>query len=170
MSAQFMDYPAMQDHLAAWGLSTGDVLWLARFERVKVGKFTFAIEDPVLQPGANDNEGSMFIHAACGPASAVFSGDADGPTEVAESSAQPWTSQVMKVGHHGSKTSTAPAWLAAVHPEYAVISCGRDNVYGHPSRSTVSRLNSFGAQVFRTDQQGDVEFGLDPKLGFVPMK
>lgn len=59
---------------------------------------------------------------------------------------------VLKVGHHGSAYSSSPAFIAAVHPKYAVISVGRHNMFGHPAPSTIATLRRYGAKVFRTDQ------------------
>ena len=59
---------------------------------------------------------------------------------------------VLKVGHHGSAYSSSPAFIAAVHPKYAIISVGRHNMFGHPAPSTIETLQRFGARVYRTDQ------------------
>jgi len=61
---------------------------------------------------------------------------------------------VLKVGHHGSSTSTGYMFLRAVNPRYSVISCGTDNDYGHPHEETLSRLNDIGSTLFRTDLLG----------------
>jgi competence protein ComEC len=63
---------------------------------------------------------------------------------------------VLKVGHHGSSTSTSDAFLAAVHPDVAIISVGAGNKYGHPSVDVLRALSQFGAQVVRTDETGTV--------------
>jgi competence protein ComEC len=63
---------------------------------------------------------------------------------------------VLKVGHHGSRTSSSPAFLAAVAPSYAVVSAGRRNRFGHPSPVTLSSLAAAGARTFRTDRDGAV--------------
>ena len=63
---------------------------------------------------------------------------------------------VLKVGHHGSRTASSEAFLQAVEPTYAVISCGQDNSYGHPHAETLNTLRSMGVKVFRTDEQGTV--------------
>ena len=65
---------------------------------------------------------------------------------------------VLKVGHHGSSTSTSPDFLAAVSPQYGVIECGTDNSYGHPHAETLARLREAGCTVYRTDQNGTVVF------------
>lgn len=65
---------------------------------------------------------------------------------------------VLKVGHHGSKTSSSAPFLRAVTPEYAVVSSGRGNRYGHPHTEVIDRLASFDIAVIRTDRDGDVVF------------
>jgi competence protein ComEC len=66
---------------------------------------------------------------------------------------------VLKVGHHGSKYSTSPEFLAAVDPQIAVISVGEGNTFGHPSDETLSRLG--GVDVYRTDEGGTITFSTD---------
>jgi competence protein ComEC len=63
---------------------------------------------------------------------------------------------VLKVGHHGSKTSSTPAFVAAVAPKIAVVSCGIRNRYGHPFPATIDTLRAAGATVHRTDRRGAV--------------
>ena len=63
---------------------------------------------------------------------------------------------VLKVGHHGSSTSTSSAFLQAVRPKVALISVGAGNTYGHPSKSVVHALVGSGAQVLRTDHLGTI--------------
>jgi len=70
-------------------------------------------------------------------------------------------SDVLKAGHHGSRTSTSREFVEAVSPEFAVISCGKDNSYGHPSQDALEALE--GIDVLRTDLQGDVRFASDGK-------
>lgn len=70
-------------------------------------------------------------------------------------------SDVLKPGHHGSKTSTAPDYVATVKPEYAVISAGKDNKYGHPNQETLDTLNKSGIKILRTDQSGTIIFKSD---------
>lgn len=72
-------------------------------------------------------------------------------------------SDVLKVGHHGSKTSTTEDFVRAVLPNYAVISVGRKNRYGHPTQQTFDMFAKFNIKIFRTDQNGDIEFVSDGK-------
>ena len=64
------------------------------------------------------------------------------------------------MGHHGSKNSTCEAFLQATAPELAIISAGAHNSYGHPAQETLDRLEAFGTQVHRTDQEGTVTVSL----------
>lgn len=63
---------------------------------------------------------------------------------------------ILKVAHHGSKNSTSAEFLAQVQPQYAIISCGKNNRYGHPHRELLSRLNSISAHILSTTEQGAV--------------
>ncbi len=68
---------------------------------------------------------------------------------------------ILKVGHHGSAYGTTPAFLSAVRPSAAIISVGRHNVFGHPAPSTLATLGRFGANVYRTDENGAVSVATD---------
>jgi len=70
-------------------------------------------------------------------------------------------SEVLKVGHHGSKTSSNPLFLEKVNPEYALISAGVKNRYGHPAQSTLDNLLAAGAKILRTDVDSTIEFKTD---------
>jgi hypothetical protein len=68
---------------------------------------------------------------------------------------------VLKVGHHGSKTSTSASYLSAISPEVAVISCGKDNTYGHPHEETLKLLKDSEIDVYRTDTHGTIVIKTD---------
>ncbi|MCB2356427.1 hypothetical protein LL065_15175 [Clostridium estertheticum] len=70
---------------------------------------------------------------------------------------------VLKVGHHGSDTSTSDAFLSKVNPKYAVISCGKNNDYGHPHKLTMDKLQAKGIAVYRTDESGTIVCTSDGK-------
>ncbi len=70
-------------------------------------------------------------------------------------------SDLLKVGHHGSKTSTTPRFLAAVAPSYAIISVAHHNPYGHPKMEILDRLQDDHIRTFRTDAMGATSFYLD---------
>lgn len=114
----------------------------------------------VLAPRADytdTNESSIVLRVVYGSTSFLFTGDAEHESESAMCEAGvTLKSTVLKVGHHGSDTSTSIRFLGEVMPQYAVISCGKDNKYGHPTEQTLSRLRQAGVTVYRTDLQGDI--------------
>ena len=73
-------------------------------------------------------------------------------------------SDVLKAGHHGSRTSTAAAFAAAVSPQYAVISAGKDNSYGHPHAEVLNNLAFIGAKILKTFESGTIIFQTDGKI------
>lgn len=66
----------------------------------------------------------------------------------------------LKIGHHGSNTSSSLSFLKAVSPKVAIISCGKNNRYGHPSKEVISRLNKLDIEIKRTDVDGTIKFYL----------
>lgn len=94
--------------------------------------------------------------------SILLTGDAEASAETEMISAgDDLRADVLKVGHHGSKTSSSEEFLDAVNPDYAVISVGAGNTYGHPHASVLRRLRDHGAKIFRTDENGDVTIRTD---------
>ena len=91
----------------------------------------FADYQPGAEPANND---SLVLHVAYGATSVLLEGDAEAPIEQAMLAEPGLQSTLLKVGHHGSITSTRPEFLARVAPQWAVISCGLRNRYGHPRR------------------------------------
>jgi competence protein ComEC len=75
--------------------------------------------------------------------------------------------QLLKVAHHGSRTSTCEEWLNAVTPRYAVISVGKSNPFGHPSPLVIQRLRAHHVAIFRTDQLGAVIFHIRKQTSWV---
>jgi beta-lactamase superfamily II metal-dependent hydrolase len=87
----------------------------------------------------------------------LFTGDMEERAEDAVLDAHEYIdADVLKVAHHGSSTSSSGAFLDAVTPEYAIISCGKDNEYGHPHQETLERLTEAGAVIYRTDESGGI--------------
>lgn len=111
-------------------------------------------------PDVNDgdlNNTSIMCRITYGDTSFLFTGDAEAEAEksVMESGAE-LDADVLKVGHHGSSSSTSDQFLDAVDPEYAVISCGKDNSYGHPHDETLKRLHNKDVMIYRTDMNGHI--------------
>ena len=114
------------------------------------------------QKYSNTNDSSIVVRIVHGINTFLFAGDAEWDAEHdMVDSGYDLSATVLKVGHHGSDTSSSYVFLREVMPKYAVISCGKDNSYGHPTEGVLSRLRDVGAQIFRTDLQGDVVFVSD---------
>jgi competence protein ComEC len=111
---------------------------------------------PVLD-GDRVHAGAVIARLALGHAAMLLTGDAEVPAErYLLDRAVHLSSQVLKVGHHGSRTSTSPAFVAAVRPAIAVISVGADNRFGHPHPATLRTLADAAVVVYRTDRDGAI--------------
>ena len=106
---------------------------------------------------SDSNNGSLVLRVDFGETSFLFTGDMEQKAEgdLLEAGADV-RADVLKVGHHGSPTSSSQAFLEAVAPSIAVISVGADNDYGHPSADVLTRLEDLGAELYRTDTQGEI--------------
>ena len=102
----------------------------------------------------NLNLSSIITRITFGNTSFLFMGDAE--TENEETRTWPKT-DVLKVGHHGSDTSSSEEFLKQISPKIAVISVGKDNDYGHPSDETIKKLQNLGTTIYRTDELGTIE-------------
>jgi competence protein ComEC len=114
----------------------------------------------------SSNDGSVVARLVYGKTSVMLTGDATNTTEkiiLAENSKAQLSSTVLKVGHHGSRTSTSSDFVKALAPTYALISDGKDNKYGHPHKDTLDTLNKFGVKIFRTDLLGTIIMNSDGK-------
>lgn len=110
------------------------------------------------------NNWSIVTKVQFGNTSFLFEGDAQIESENQMiSSGANLKADVLKVGHHGSRSSTSPAFLQAVAPSYAVISVGKGNDYGHPHQITLNKLSAAAISVLRTDQHGTVVITSDGK-------
>lgn len=123
---------------------------------------------PVSDSYEDLNNYSAVLKITYGSNSFLFTGDAENisENEMLLYDYSSLSSDVLKVGHHGSDSSSTAEFLNAVQPEYAIISCGTGNSYGHPHSETMDRLNDIGAQVYRTDKQGTVTVICDGNNGF----
>ena len=121
----------------------------------------------ILAPGRDQVTGSMRPNDDClvftatfGGTTALLEGDAERPAERHVVEEHP-EAMLLKVAHHGSASGTSADLLRTVHPRYAVISVGLRNVYGHPRREVLERLQQAGVKTYRTDVEGAVSFYLD---------
>jgi competence protein ComEC len=123
-----------------------------------------APEEPLLAEGKNDvNENSVVLMLTyrcprcMQPFRILFTGDAGAEAEARMlASGTDLGADVLKVGHHGSAYSSTPAFVAAVHPRYALISVGRHNLFGHPAAATLATLRAAGVTTYRTDACGAI--------------
>lgn len=129
-------------------------------ERLQLGDMVFTVLSP--SKFYNDtNNSSIVVRLSFGKNSFLFTGDAE---KKAESdmlkSGMNLKADVLKVGHHGSKSSSTRDFLKAVSPQYAVISVG-DNSYSLPKKTIIKRIEKLGAEVYRTDRYGTIVFYSD---------
>lgn len=124
----------------------------------KLGALTNTVIAPVNEYD-DPNEMSLVIKSVYGNTSVMLTGDAEVESEediLKKWSASALQSDILKVGHHGSSTSTTDAFLNAVNPKAAIISCGEGNTYGHPHEETVKKLENKGIKIYRTDKDGSI--------------
>ncbi len=127
-------------------------------ETMMVGDMQVTFIAPAYYGYDGPNNSSIGLIVRYGGTSFLFAGDAEATAETAIlNSGQDIDIDVYQVDHHGSNTSSTTAFLNAMSPKYAVISCAEGNSYGHPHAETLNNLRSRGIQVYRTDEQGTVK-------------
>ena len=126
------------------------------------GGCVLTVLGPVGDYGDDYNNWSVVTRLVCGETSFLFMGDAekDAENDIMSTGAE-LDSDVLKVGHHGSSTSSGKDFVAAVSPDDAVILCGAGNDYGHPHPETTELLEGMGVQIYRTDLDGTVVMKTD---------
>jgi len=128
----------------------------------RLGQATIQVLSPAGDSYQDLNDDSLVLRLTFGQTAFLFAGDAGAPAETEQLAAgYDLTADVLKVGHHGSSGSSTMAYLTAVAPRWAVISCGQGNSYGHPHQQTLERLQQSGATVLRTDEMGTIVFSTD---------
>jgi competence protein ComEC len=120
-------------------------------------------QEPLLQGTSSDaNLNSIVARLTHGRVTVLFTGDAEGATEAQLLDlGDDVQSLILKIGHHGSRTSTTPAFLDAVRPAVALVSVGAINPFGHPHAEIIQRLEDAGAAVYRTDRHGAITVTTD---------
>ncbi|MDQ5927978.1 MAG: competence protein ComEC [Patescibacteria group bacterium] len=114
--------------------------------------------------GAETNSASIATQLIYGETEVMLTGDAPDETEnYLVSIDSHLTSDILKAGHHGSKTSTSQVFLDAVDPDYTIISAGKDNSYGHPHQEVVARLVAASTTILTTFEEGTIVFESDGK-------
>ena len=127
------------------------------------GEVKLEILHPSSPSSAHLNDASIVAKVTYNQVNFLFTGDAEEASEqqiLLQSRVQP-TSTVLKVGHHGSNSSTSTAFLRAVDPDIAVIMVGEGNTYAHPHEETLQMLNAAGVDIYRTDINGDIVITTD---------
>ena len=119
----------------------------------------FAFSEVTSGESSNPNEHMLVTRVSSGGLTALITGDLgmSGEHELIKQQTR-IDAAILKIGHHGSKTSTSTEFLQAVRPGYAVISVGRDNHYGHPAASVIQAIEQAGAKTYRTDSNGAIIF------------
>ena len=123
---------------------------------ITLGNSNIQFIGPISEATSDLNNSSIVLKITYGDTSFLFTGDAEREEEQTLLGKEMLESDVLKVGHHGSDTSTSYPFLREVMPEYAVISVGKSNSYGHPTETVLSRLRDADVKVYRTDLQGDI--------------
>lgn len=129
-------------------------------------QFKILFPDEDVSGYRDTNDASIVGRLVYGSTTVIFTGDAGKKTEdhvldLGSTTVAELKSDLLKVGHHGSKGSSGIEFLRAVNPTYAVISSGQGNRYGHPHKEVLERLDSLHIRTFRTDDRGTIEFTSD---------
>lgn len=137
-------------------VDAGDIIYQTESVNVKV-------LSPYSESYDELNNYSAVVKLTYDDASFLFTGDAEKlvEEEMLEACYNELDADVLKIGHHGSKYSSSSKFLRAVTPQYAVIECGKDNPYDHPHIDAMKRLSRTDAQVYRTDEHGDIKIATD---------
>jgi len=133
--------------------------WIHAGDILRAGRWRLAVLAPPGDEKRGDNDRSVVIQARAGGHRILLTGDIERGGEAALLRRWPQrvlASEVLKVAHHGSRTSSSAPFLAAVKPRLALISSGRFNPYHHPSASVLRRLARSGTRILRTDRMGMV--------------
>lgn len=131
--------------------------------KYKLGTAEFTILAPN-ETYNTPNDSSIALLLKNGKNSFLFTGDAEATAEMdILANGIDLSADVYKVGHHGSRSSTSKKFFKAVDPDYAVISCGEGNSYGHPHAETLNTLRTNGVSVYRTDEEGAIIATADGK-------
>ena len=143
-----------------------------RGKSLTFGDLTLAVLSPDPFADGDENERSAVVFARYGESAVALTADISHAVEgelLLYYGEEALDADLLKVAHHGSSTATGEKFLAALSPEYAVISCARGNTYGYPTAEVLARLSLSDVTVFRTDTDGTVVFRGDGS-SFTPIK
>ena len=151
------DTAIYQSFLKAVDLNGVDPTYAVAGNSYPFGTSTISVLMPLMPTYDDENDYSVAIRVSCQDTSIIITGDCSTIGEGDMILAGEYLdSDILVAGHHGSSKSTSQAFLDAVTPTYAVVSCGVDNTYAHPSKEVMQRLQANGISVFRTDTQEDI--------------
>lgn len=160
------NYEVLVRTLSRYGVP---VYYMKKGDRFREGEFALSCLHPYPGYGwENENDYSLTLDLSCHGLRILCTGDLEesGEREIIENGVLPQNGyDVLKVGHHGSKTSTSDVFLQAVSPKYAFISAEKKNRYGHPAGVTLDRLSQAGAKIFSTIEGGAVMIEADSPPG-----
>lgn len=124
---------------------------------------------PASKESLDINDTSVVIKVSHGTQDILLTGDMEKPLErhIIKTNPGQLNSEILKVGHHGSDSSSSEEFVEAVKPKFCIVSSGEGNSYGHPHGSTVRRLERMGCQVLRTDQRGDILMTLTTSTSYL---
>jgi competence protein ComEC len=162
LTAQTLEGEVDAKHIARFVARRGAWLDLGGGAHAKI---LFPDFDAATIPLSKDNDGGIVIELSYGSSTALFMADVSSSVEdhLVAAYRNELDVDLLKVGHHGSRTSTDNAFLEATTPSFAVISVGAHNKYGHPTEETLGRLASHNIKTLRTDQEGTIKFISDGK-------
>ncbi|MDE5563546.1 MAG: MBL fold metallo-hydrolase [Oscillospiraceae bacterium] len=151
-----------EHYLDAVEASGAEYLALSAGDEFQLGGALVTVLAPVSEDADDLNNTSLVLKIEYGDCTCIFTGDMEAEEEeTILSGAYDLRADFLKVGHHGSSTSSSEAFLAAVQPDYAAISCGVDNSYGHPHAETLEKLKGYTDNVYVTAEEGDIVFLYD---------
>lgn len=141
-----------------------NVMYAVPGDKIKCGSLKLEILGPT-NSYEEMNDFSVVSKITFGKTSVIITGDAETPAEkdMLNVKGADYSADILKLGHHGSSTSSSEDWLEAVNPDYAVISCGISNKYNHPHKETLSKLDKHKIEYYRTDLVESITFESDGK-------
>jgi competence protein ComEC len=146
------------DFISAVNTENAEVHIATRGDVIEVNDLSFEVLNPSDLTGTANNN-SIVLHLAFGEVDFLFTGDAEQEAEanmLVQSDIPVPDVEILKVGHHGSRTASSPAFLAATNPEVAIYMAGIGNSYGHPHEETIEALLAVEAEIYGTDVHGTV--------------
>jgi len=146
-----------QDFMAAVNAEGAEVNQAKRSGTISTESLNFSILNPPGTLFSDANNNSIVLRLDYGDTVFLFSGDAEKEAEASMLDTEDYLwAQILKAGHHGSKTASSIEFLKKVDPDIAIISCGEGNSYGHPHDITLNNLSNLGITIYRTDISGNI--------------